>query len=390
MSTPAISEASQSKLDELWKAIEAKDHDLFQQLLSAPDMDSTLLTYEYKDGKTPWKKGFFYGDPDMEEKRKEYWVPTPLYPGGKTLLMKVAYEGHCEMAMTLLAMGASVNHTNEDGETALMWATNGGYLAMVTLLLNNGADPMIQIKTYSKGITATAYLDDMDPTKIENPEIMRALLATGMDPNQTDQSEWNLLHYYVNQSSNLLTYIQTKQQQGEDATRAKQQLLISVRVVMTLLSAYADTNLSNFITEHTPLMIAKHPLLIKMLLKAGAHLECQDAQGDTALLCMIQRNEVEAVKVLLEAGANPNHRNKRGFHGRMMTSHPEILALLHEKGVRITYQEQLVKQDHETWNAYWNCMAKEYLEEMRAEISAMRELSAKNQTDVKIEPSQTS
>ena len=57
------------------------------------------------------------------------------------LLDRACFAGHLELARGLLDLGAVVNARNNDGWDALMYASENGHAAVVTLLLDRGADP---------------------------------------------------------------------------------------------------------------------------------------------------------------------------------------------------------------------------------------------------------
>ena len=54
--------------------------------------------------------------------------------------MYAAANNHMEVARMLIARGAQVNATAQNGTTALMMAAREGHLPMVLLLLEHGAD----------------------------------------------------------------------------------------------------------------------------------------------------------------------------------------------------------------------------------------------------------
>mgnify|MGYP006107433785 FL=1 len=65
---------------------------------------------------------------------------------GETALHVCAIKGDADITKALLAHGAEVDARTPRGDTLwmtpLMWATYGGYTAMVQLLLEAGADPL--------------------------------------------------------------------------------------------------------------------------------------------------------------------------------------------------------------------------------------------------------
>lgn len=61
---------------------------------------------------------------------------------GSDALMGVAFRGHLSTAKWLIAHGGcDINHTNREGQTALMMASLFGREAVIDVLLAHGADP---------------------------------------------------------------------------------------------------------------------------------------------------------------------------------------------------------------------------------------------------------
>lgn len=61
--------------------------------------------------------------------------------GGNTLLMLAAYHGHAETVRVLAERGAEVHRLNDRGQSPLAGAVFKGEDAVVTVLLEFGADP---------------------------------------------------------------------------------------------------------------------------------------------------------------------------------------------------------------------------------------------------------
>jgi ankyrin repeat protein len=57
-----------------------------------------------------------------------------------TLLMEAVEYGAMDVARLLLERGADVNARDDDGDTALYWASRNGHEELVALLLSHGAD----------------------------------------------------------------------------------------------------------------------------------------------------------------------------------------------------------------------------------------------------------
>ena len=101
---------------------------------------------------------------------------TANYSGGRTALMRAAWEGDTETVEHLLSNGAEVNAKDNNGWTALMVAAGQGYIIKnVQVLLANGAE--VNAKN-NGGVTAL-----MVATGKGHTEAVQVLLANGAEVN---------------------------------------------------------------------------------------------------------------------------------------------------------------------------------------------------------------
>jgi hypothetical protein len=115
---------------------------------------------------------------------------------------------------------------------------------------------------------------------------LKSLIAAGTDLKQTDASGWNALMYASTVSSDF--------------------------PVQVLLKAGADPNQSSPQGD-TPLMVnALSAYWNDNLVKAGAKVNAQNRDGQTALMFLASRDEADAIRDALRAGADPSLEDAKG------------------------------------------------------------------------------
>ena len=97
--------------------------------------------------------------------------------------MLAAEKSRLDLVALLLKRGANVNAKDELGKTALLYATGKQRDALRALLLNAGA------KEFPPNLFDAARQSDI--------KTVRALLAKGANPNETDEKGWTPLFYAV-------------------------------------------------------------------------------------------------------------------------------------------------------------------------------------------------
>ena len=114
----------------------------------------------------------------------------------------------------------------------------------------------------------------------------------------------------------------------------------NINVVVFLLENGANINDKEYrdTIDQTPLIIAAFNGcrdIVKMLLDAGANIEHKNDQGENALISAVQEGHIDTVKLLLDAGADVNQSNTDGETALdlaiRLRQKKELIELLREK-----------------------------------------------------------
>ena len=246
--------------------------------------------------------------------------PEQTMPGGETLLMTAARTGEPETMRTLLGYGANPNRRETTrGQTALMWAAANNNAEAIQLLAEHGAD--INTKTDNPSRSADSPFAYAPPTgfsplmfavRAGHIEATRALLDAGAEVDDTvSDGQSALVVAAANANWELATYLLDR---GADATAAE--------AGWNALHQAVRTRRMN-LAFGTPGPFASGTLdsidLMRKLLKAGVDVNARmtrngmrDGQrnrfnrlGATAFMLAAKVTDVEAMRLLLEAGADP-------------------------------------------------------------------------------------
>jgi ankyrin repeat protein len=249
-----------------------------------------------------------------------------VFRGGYSATLFAARQGDVGSVKVLLDHGASIEERGADGYSPLLLATHSGHTGLAKFLLQRGADPNASGVGYSALHTAVLR-GDVEMTKVliaagaavnsritkpapmerftdkwmvlpvsvvgytplqmaaryvETP-IIRALLAAGADPNVTSADGTTLLMDAAGVNMN---------RNGSTDRRGR---TVDVAVV-TALNKNEDHILE----------------AVQVLTKAGVSVTATNRAGDTALHGAAGMGMRKVFQYLVDKGADPNVKNKRG------------------------------------------------------------------------------
>ncbi|HYS26986.1 MAG TPA: ankyrin repeat domain-containing protein, partial [Vicinamibacterales bacterium] len=237
--------------------------------------------------------------------------------GGLTALVFAAREGDIESAKALLDGGAKVNQTTEYGWTPLLTAINNRNYALAQLLIDRGADvnmpnkggwTPLYLATDNRNIEGGDY--PVPKPDLDHLDIIRSLLQHGANPNARVRE------------NTLTRTIFTMQWFFEDGATA------FVRAGQS-----SDT------------------ALMRLLLEYKADPFLATANGDTALTAAggvgwvegvtyerSPQENVEAIRLLLDLGLDPNGANNEGrtpLMGAALKGRNAAIQLLVDRGAKL-------------------------------------------------------
>jgi len=263
-------------------------------------------------------------------------------------------ERNSEVIRLLLEKGCPVNSTDRKGKSALAYAAEGGHFEAVKLLLEHGANPVIfdylgfspLMRAIEKGHIEVAklliehdrflnFIQVYNQTPLMRAasagylDIIKLLLAKGADVN-ADTSKYNgcVSALWAATKNGHAEVVKVLLEHGASSTRSDSQGLTPLmcaidkghlEVAKVLIEHGAPVNLIQGF-DKTPLILASARGYldgVKLLLAKGVDVNEDGSKGKSggwrsALWAAAVAGNIELVKILLDAGADPGSVDKEG------------------------------------------------------------------------------
>ena len=246
---------------------------------------------------------------------------------GKTALMLACERGHEDIVHSLLSAGANVNLQDNNGWTAVMRVIRHNHISIINMLLQantwlklpNGPTEIL-MKACKSGNTQRVKLllkDKVDPNTINkegktalmlacekgHEDIIHSLLSAGANVNLQDNNGWTALMRAIRHDH--------------------------ISIINMLLQANAWLKLPNGPTEI--LMKAcksGDTQRVKLLLKDKVDPNATNEEGKTALMLAGERGHEDIVHSLLSAGANVNLQDNNGWTALMRAIRHDHISII--------------------------------------------------------------
>jgi ankyrin repeat protein len=354
-------------------------------------------------GATPLYAAAAHVDPAMTEKLLAAGADpnTPLM-SGETPLMEAARRGNLATVRVLLSNHANPNaRESNGGQNALMWALSERQSAVVEELLKGGADVGAGSKSGFTPLMFAAQQGDEDSARIllragakpndaqpktgltplmiasamANAKAVDVLLDNGADPNLADASGYTSLHRVVRDSDYginlvakdaILTIVKSLVKHGanpnarlvQDKEKAAEEIKNGNVQIEGKRSAVTVDEI--ILQGATPLFLAAEVNnldVIKALVAAGADPLIASERGTTPLMMAagagtdVQRERepeerataVETAKFLVEHGADVNTAGQYGWtalHAAAYQGLNDVIEYLVSKGAKIDQKDE--------------------------------------------------
>jgi len=271
-----------------------------------------------------------------------------------TALMHAAERGFPDMVAVLLKAGADRRARDKEGRSALFFGAGGGNAKVVELLLSAGAGANEDDK----------YRDTplMGASAAGNPEVVRLLLHSGARVNARNVRKQSAL---ISAASGDAGFAMIDM--GRTRAEVPEETIHRDVVVKMLLDAGADINargwdgetalfsledeaVSELLRHHidiearnnygeTALVETVSETIADLLVKAGANVNAQDKQCQTALIKSAENNYVAKLRVLVKApGIQLDRRDRQGCTALMVAKkahHEDCVQVLLAAGATL-------------------------------------------------------
>lgn len=312
-------------------------------------------------------EGNLFGVRDLLTKIASKTGTTSLYPlleaqnaDGQTALHLACRRGSSDLVNAILEYEeANVDVLDKDGDPPLVFALAAGSPECVRALIERNANVKSRLR------------DGLGPSVAHvcayhgQPDCMRELLLAGADPNAVDDEGESVLHRAVTKkyTACAIVILECGGCKSMGITNSKNltplHLCVStwnVAVVKRWVELASTEEIADAIDIESPLgtslcmaaaLKKDHEVegreIVRLLLAAGADPTAQDNQhGRTALHTAAMSNDVELVKIILDAGVDVNLRNVHNtipLHVALARGAKSCVGLLLSAGANCNLQD---------------------------------------------------
>ena len=269
---------------------------------------------------------------------------------GKTALMLACERGHDDIVHSLLSAEANVNLQDNNGWTALMRASEHNHISIINMLLQANANPQLKKSNGSNALMiASGY---------GNYEVVELLISIGVDYKYQREDGWNAFMFACQKGHTQIVELLLKEQvdpnvQNKDGWNAFMSACKNghTQIVELLLKEQVDPNVQKEDGCNAFMLACQngHTQIVELLLKEQVDPNVQKEDGCNAFMLACQNGHTQIVELLLKEQVDPNIQKEDGWNAFMFAcqkGHTQIVELLLKEQVDPNVQ------DKDGWNAF--------------------------------------
>ncbi len=303
--------------------------------------------------------------------------PNEKMPLGRTPLMVAARTGNTAAIQVLLDKGAQINAKEDQrGTTPLMWAADEGHAAAVQLLIRNGADINAKSNPAARG-RGPALGKANDPRKAVAAQGAAVAAGSPLDLGAIRAASGEAAAIQAGQQAEAARVVQQAAAAAAAAAAASNNNAAALGDIddngaaVGLVGRRNNGNPADGgqLTALTYAVRSNDLDTVKVLLEAGVDINQATGYGWTPLLVATQNRYYSLAAYLIERGANVNQANKGGWTPLYLATdnrnieggdypvrrpdmdHLEFIKLLVDKGADVNAR---VKDSTETRTVFTN------------------------------------
>ena len=271
---------------------------------------------------------------------------------GNPALMIASENGHTGIVKLLLQCGANVDHKNSRGWTALMKASENGdcKLEIIDLLL--AYDAQVDLQS-NEGYTALMVAAQNSQVKVATKLVREYGAIVGLK--QKHSSRTALMEASESGSIDIVKLL--IEYGADDLGWALVLAILNKQydIIELLLGHGAQMDDETYSSDEPPLVVAVEKGdtdVVKLLLQHGANVNQKNSHGWTALMKASKKGDskLEIIELLLKHGAQVDPQNDDG-KSALMVAAQNSQAKLATKLVREYGASVGLKQKHSSWTA---------------------------------------
>ena len=270
--------------------------------------------------------------------------------GGFTALMWAARNGHDSVVRRLIEAAADVNAANGDGATAMTIAIVNDRFDLAATLLGSGAnanDGSLYHAVEMHDATTDWYARDgsqfraSHPNKLTALDLVKLLLEKGADPNQPLVGQLHSAAMCCDNYANATPFYRAAIAADIEAMKLMIDRGANVEWTPTEVKGEAAAPMNNGGGRGANANVGKPPTLVAMTGGKGVALSAGpgfNREGPPPFREKSDREPLEAVKLLLKAGANPNAKSADGstlVHQAAQAGNLDIIRTLAQAGAKL-------------------------------------------------------